>query len=536
MAQQRPLSHPKNGQSSSNRAAGVTNGTQMRPEIGPSHVGPRGVDDPTRPIRYGGQPSSTGPDRPLTLEAAFPWLMSQLAKSPTAVNAPLTSPAVPTLGHVPTMSPPLDRTSALPTTYEDELAFLLSERPDHPAQRASDPMGGVSHGPPISSPSISFPLNLASPNPFEINLPSTSTAHDNSNNNAPGAVGVSPVNASPGWNMWDLDLANGQIPIDQATPDIFPHNYIAEPSSSTSMRWPVPLADIPQFEDRRNVTGLSSLEQRPSLGGQGRSESLGIAIDRQTEDEPVRKRGRNSFRRDSDAGTGSGIRNDRVTQSLGGGETSPKRRSKSKVEPREIMEIRSRRFRDRAPKVIKERVHKVLAQRMYLLDRVVFKDAEEAQEFTVMGSKGDKSVVAIDHEPRCDCPDWQKGNAPCEHLIYVFLKILKIPEQSYLWFQKGLLSHELRDIFENTRNPTELPPTLLASMSQHLSTQTASGEVDREMDGPLAPLVGTDCQICYDAFTAEDIRADRLAYDEGIQQMVHKVCFDRKNTAKVTGE
>ena len=27
--------------------------------------------------------------------------------------------------------------------------------------------------------------------------------------------------------------------------------------------------------------------------------------------------------------------------------------------------------------------------------------------------------VSIDHEPRCDCADFLKGNVPCEHLIYI---------------------------------------------------------------------------------------------------------------------
>jgi hypothetical protein len=68
-------------------------------------------------------------------------------------------------------------------------------------------------------------------------------------------------------------------------------------------------------------------------------------------------------------------------------------------------------------------------------------------------------TVLIGALPQCNCPDCLKGNVPCKHIIFVLyalphapayrvvgsadidysLKVLKVPESSTTWYQKGLL-------------------------------------------------------------------------------------------------
>jgi hypothetical protein len=115
-----------------------------------------------------------------------------------------------------------------------------------------------------------------------------------------------------------------------------------------------------------------------------------------------------------------------------------KRRKKSdaadddaNVEPQEK---RQAIFKKRCPKIIEERVERVKQQRFYMIEREREVGALK-ETFKILGSTGNVYTVTISHIPSCSCPDATKGNH-CKHLIFVFLKVLSVPESSTFFYQK----------------------------------------------------------------------------------------------------
>lgn len=62
-------------------------------------------------------------------------------------------------------------------------------------------------------------------------------------------------------------------------------------------------------------------------------------------------------------------------------------------------------------------------------------DGALQETFDVLGSTGNVYTVTISHIPKCTCPDASKGNH-CKHIIFVFLKILSVPDTSSYYYQK----------------------------------------------------------------------------------------------------
>ncbi|KAF9218198.1 hypothetical protein BS17DRAFT_883543, partial [Gyrodon lividus] len=139
----------------------------------------------------------------------------------------------------------------------------------------------------------------------------------------------------------------------------------------------------------------------------------------------------------------------------------------------------------KCPKNILGRVERVLSQRQvfFMIDRRQ-NDGELGEEFSVLGSTGNVGPVAfliyyshIDlnrytrspstkHLRVLVCtidacksrlssllnalsytgPDATKGNH-CKHILFIFLKVLQVPQDSHVWYQKALLTSELAAIF-----------------------------------------------------------------------------------------
>lgn len=65
-----------------------------------------------------------------------------------------------------------------------------------------------------------------------------------------------------------------------------------------------------------------------------------------------------------------------------------------------------------------------------------------SESFEVLGSTGNYYTVTICQKPTCTCPDFGKGNI-CKHLVFVYLRVLRIPQELPFWYQKALLTTEL---------------------------------------------------------------------------------------------
>jgi hypothetical protein len=136
------------------------------------------------------------------------------------------------------------------------------------------------------------------------------------------------------------------------------------------------------------------------------------------------------------------------------------------------------------------------------------------EDIDIVGSTGNIYTVTISKEPNCTCPDSQKGHE-CKHKVYALHTVLKAPE--YLVYQLGLLSTELREIFEAA------PPI-----------PTDSSEAS-DNDGKRKPVDG-ECPICY--MDLDEKENELVWCKAACGNNMHKTCFEqwvvsqRGNTVK----
>ncbi|KAI0001916.1 hypothetical protein BJV77DRAFT_24576 [Russula vinacea] len=208
-----------------------------------------------------------------------------------------------------------------------------------------------------------------------------------------------------------------------------------------------------------------------------------------------------------------------------------KRLRKDPQSPDATPEKRGAIFKKACPKNILDRVARVMSQRFFMIDRR--REGEElCEEFKVLGSTGNVYTVQIDRLPSCDCPDAAHGNH-CKHILFIFLKVLQVPQSSGLWYQKALLASELQCIFANAPQA----PNALAHDSVRDAYARASGKAPastpsdskRRIPGPE-----DSCPICYEDM--HGIAQDKLVFCEECGNALHTECFGqwRRRAAEVT--
>lgn len=189
-------------------------------------------------------------------------------------------------------------------------------------------------------------------------------------------------------------------------------------------------------------------------------------------------------------------------------------------------------------KATQDRITRALTERLYLVNRTTVekteaeKELENAhhcefsvpkQEFHVLGSTGNLYTVTIYLTPKCSCPDFGKGHF-CKHILFVYLKVLKVPPDSNLLYQSHLLSSELVQI--NTSNPVD--PTVLAD--QNVRTEFARiATVDNgDPTTKQKPVEGQDCPVCFEQMTG----SDQVEFCTECGNNVHKVCWQKWSETK----
>ncbi|KAF2223392.1 hypothetical protein BDZ85DRAFT_273692 [Elsinoe ampelina] len=175
-------------------------------------------------------------------------------------------------------------------------------------------------------------------------------------------------------------------------------------------------------------------------------------------------------------------------------------------------EKRLARFRDKAPQKYWDYYERANTQRMFALDRRR-KNADDCPHGTLdcpsetvdlAGSTGNVYTINISHVPTCTCPDFQKGNKQCKHIIYVLVKVLKAPTK--LSYQLAFLTSELREIFEHAG------PLPIEQVSEE------------DKDGKRRSVEG-DCPIC--CCDLDDKAEEVVWCKAACGNNLHKSCFDQ---------
>ncbi len=163
-------------------------------------------------------------------------------------------------------------------------------------------------------------------------------------------------------------------------------------------------------------------------------------------------------------------------------------------------EERRKPFRASCPHPTLQRIERAKTQTMYL----VTKDNEADMEalccnFVVLGSTGNVYNVIIQRVPRCNCPDHTRGHL-CKHILFVLLKVMRVPADSPLIYQTAWIDTELREMFEGMRDRfMHVSGGILASRGvQETYAKLKSGEAVPSVTGVTRRTDDDDCPICFD--------------------------------------
>ena len=93
------------------------------------------------------------------------------------------------------------------------------------------------------------------------------------------------------------------------------------------------------------------------------------------------------------------------------------------------------------------RIQRALSQDIKLMSYI--QESSSSSSFVVRGTKGDLYTVKISNRPSCNCPDNQyRNDHHCKHILFVFLRVLRLTRDCSLIWQRALLTSELCEILE----------------------------------------------------------------------------------------
>ncbi|PCH37651.1 hypothetical protein WOLCODRAFT_113901 [Wolfiporia cocos MD-104 SS10] len=149
---------------------------------------------------------------------------------------------------------------------------------------------------------------------------------------------------------------------------------------------------------------------------------------------------------------------------------------------------------------------------------------ELKEQFSVLGSTGNVYTVIIDKTPSCNCPDATKGNH-CKHILFIFLKVLQVTQESGYWYQKALLTPELEDVFVHAPpSPAAVTNTRVRDAYAKATGRAPSGSSGAQ-GKKRVPGPEDDCPICYENMNGA--REATLTFCEECGNGLHKECFQQ---------
>lgn len=204
---------------------------------------------------------------------------------------------------------------------------------------------------------------------------------------------------------------------------------------------------------------------------------------------------------------------------------SPARKRRMTDSSASAAEVRDYPWRARPTNDTKARIARALSQRLYLISQSKSKgDPGPVRVFKVLGSTGNVYTVRIARTVSCTCPDADRGNL-CKHICFVMLRVLRLPRDSPLVYQRALLPSEREGIFADM---PAVGQDVAASETVRAAYQQATGKAHPKAAAaaaePLAPRGGAegDCPICFEPLGTEQVKTCTIC-----RNGIHAECFGR---------
>ncbi|XP_026442235.1 mitogen-activated protein kinase kinase kinase 1-like [Papaver somniferum] len=140
---------------------------------------------------------------------------------------------------------------------------------------------------------------------------------------------------------------------------------------------------------------------------------------------------------------------------------------------------------------VADRIQKALQERLCLLHRC-------ESDFFLLGATGDVYNVRLSTTSLCSCPDRQ---SPCEHILFVFLRVLEVSLNDPCVWRKTLREFQLTRLLNTPTSPQILAGSRVRERFLHLFSNKS------DLGPPPKPELGK-CVKCRREMYAEDRVSD----------------------------
>lgn len=215
-------------------------------------------------------------------------------------------------------------------------------------------------------------------------------------------------------------------------------------------------------------------------------------------------------------------------------EPKPKKITKAGMERQKVEELRSDKHFGKLDDAAIKRIAKVSIERMYLIHR--FRDGQQLkEEFDISGSKGNVYKVTLDRQTKCSCMDFCMRRQVCKHLLFVYIKVLRLEGHLPVFSRVRLSEDELEQVFEEAlENPVahamahpELRKAWATAVGYELEEDEASGS-DQHTLPPgkrMIPEEGDVCGVCYEDLEAGSIEGLEFCL-QSCGRPIHTDCLE----------
>ncbi|KAH9320499.1 hypothetical protein KI387_015138, partial [Taxus chinensis] len=114
-----------------------------------------------------------------------------------------------------------------------------------------------------------------------------------------------------------------------------------------------------------------------------------------------------------------------------------------------------------------------------------------ACEFFILGTTSNVYCMRLDLRPSCTCPNFLRGNT-CKHILFVMLRVIKLPRDDPHVWQKALLESELDQLLHTS----SVNEAVLASQSVRSRFQEITGSNPQHEDKRLCSEIWRGISPC----------------------------------------
>jgi len=168
--------------------------------------------------------------------------------------------------------------------------------------------------------------------------------------------------------------------------------------------------------------------------------------------------------------------------------------------PKNKKEKRAKRYRSSCPNSLQERLERAKSQRLYLVQQSEIPESAQdgrTVDFTVLGSTGNLYTVTLGLVPSCNCPDHQKRQDLCKHMLFVALKVIGLDISDPLSYQKAYITSELDELFQKLRT-RRVGGTVLANERVRAAVAGGTSPPEESTKRRTLEAGDSDCPICFD--------------------------------------